>query len=32
MESIFEGLQNQNERADTPETYFLGRMNHKTSH
>ena len=31
MESILGGLQKQNERADTPDTYFLGRMNHKTS-
>ena len=29
MESIFKGLENQNERPETPETYFLGRMNHK---
>ena len=29
MESIFQGLQNQNEWADIPGTYFLSRMNHK---
>ena len=30
--STFKGLQNQDEWAYTPETYFLGTFNHNTTH